>query len=51
MYVHVYTRVQLPSEAIKGFRSPRSEVTSDCEPPDLGACDYTQVLYKSSMCF
>lgn len=28
-----------PSEAMKGFRSPRSEVPSDCEPPDLGACD------------
>ena len=38
--------IQVPSEAIKGYKNTEARVTGNCELPDMGAGNWTQVLLQ-----
>lgn len=41
------TYMWLPSEAKREYQIPRAGVSSDCEPPDMGARNGTGVLWRA----
>lgn len=50
-YMSVYTpHAYMCLQRSEGKRAIESRVTDACEPPDVGAKNWTQVLQKTSIC-